>query len=56
MRLFKRKEKTELDKDLAKFPRWSRKKALMLLKQYENGRYLRPGEDIDNKQLILDKS
>jgi hypothetical protein len=37
-----------------KEPKISKKDA-RLLEMYEKGQYLRPGEDVDNKQLILEK-
>jgi len=59
MQLFKKKIKDEkveeLKKELKKYPRKKRKHLLELYNQFEKGRFLRINEDIDNKQLILEK-
>lgn len=57
MKLFKKKEKVDnpLAKELKKYNRKRRAKIKELLKQYDAGMILKPDEDIDNKQHIIEQ-
>ena len=43
-----------LEAELKKLSKKKRKRAEKMLKLFEKGQVLRPDEDIDNKQLMLD--
>lgn len=55
-KMFKKKEKTEeelfVEKQLKKLPRKRRKRALILYELARKGYFLRPGQDIDNKEML----
>lgn len=42
----------DLQKELKKLSRKDRQQAIKLLKMYDEGKYLRPNEDVDNKKII----
>lgn len=55
--IFKKKDKlSELELELKKYPRKKRANLKNLYEQYNRGQILKPGEDIDNKQMILEKN
>ena len=55
--IFKKKDKlSELELELKKYPRKKRANLKNLYEQYNRGQILKPGEDIDNKQMILSKN
>ena len=55
--IFKKKDKlSKLELELKKYPRKKRANLKNLYEQYNRGQILKPGEDIDNKQMILSKN
>jgi hypothetical protein len=54
MGLFRKekKEVSEIDMELRKFPKKRREQLKKLYIEYQKGKVLRPGEDINNKEYI----
>jgi len=57
MGLFHRakKELSEIEIELKKYPKKRRGKLMELYNKYQKGQILKIGEDIDNKEFILSK-
>lgn len=54
-KILKKKELSELDLELKKYPKKRRVRMKELYDQYQKGMILKINEDIDNKEYILSK-
>ena len=53
--IFKKKELSELEVELRKYPKKRRARLKQLYEQYQKGQILQVGKDIDNKEFILSR-
>lgn len=56
MKLFKKKVKTQLEKEIKKLPRFRRKRTLRLYEEAKRGKVLVINKDVDNAALMKERS